>query len=179
MEPNADCQRLFFKNTLKSRERRITVKSLKERTLKLALLIAIMVVGVIGVTVAQSGKDYAAAAPAAPSAGVVDYSYLISANPDTAKADKALKQEQEKAQKEYKAKSGALDDKGKQDLERQLTQRIEQKRAELVKPILEKINATIKGVADSKSLPIVVNKNAVFYGGVDITKEVSGKITGK
>lgn len=155
------------------------MKSLKAGTLKLVLLIATVLVGIIGVTVAQSGKDYAAAAPAAPSAGVVDYSYLISTNPATAKANEALKQEQEKAQKEYKEKSGALDDKGKQDLERQLTQRMEQKRAELVKPILDKINATIKGVADAKGLTIVVNKNAVCYGGVDITKEVSGKITGK
>jgi outer membrane protein len=155
------------------------VKSLKEKTLKLALLIATMIVGVIGVTVAQSGKDFAAAAPAAPSTGVVDYSYLISTNPATVKADKALKQEQEKAQKEYKEKSVSLDAKGKQELEQKLTQRVEQKRAELIKPILEKVNATIKGVADSKGISIVVNKNAVFYGGVDLTKEVSGKIKGK
>jgi outer membrane protein len=154
------------------------VKLLKEGTLKLYLLIATVLLGIVGIIVAQSGSIFAASAPT-PLTGIVDYAALINNNPAAAKANKALKLEQEKAQKEYKEKVGTLDDKGKKELQQKLTQRIEQKRNELYKPILNKTDATIKAVAEAKGLAVVVNKNAVFYGGVDITTEVSGKIKGK
>jgi outer membrane protein len=154
------------------------VKLFKEGTFKVVLLIATVLLGIIGMTVAQPGRIFAASKPA-PLAGIVDYSALISNNPATAKANEALKLEQENAQKEYVEKVSTLDDKGKQELERQLTQRIEQKRSELLKPILNQTDATIKTEAEAKGLTIVINKNAVVCGGVDITAEVSKKLNGK
>ncbi|WP_093796957.1 OmpH family outer membrane protein [Sporomusa acidovorans] len=56
---------------------------------------------------------------------------------------------------------------------------MEQKHLELLKPITDKINAAIKEVADAKGLSVVVGKNVVIYGGVDIIQEVLAKITGK
>lgn len=64
-------------------------------------------------------------------------------------------------------------------MDRQLGQRVEQKRQELLKPIMDKINAAIKEVADAKGLSVVIGKNVVIYGGVDITQDVLAKITGK
>jgi outer membrane protein len=121
----------------------------------------------------------ACAAPAASPVGIADYIYLINQHPDTPKANEILRGEQEQARKEFAEKSAGLSDKEKQDLDRQLGQRVEQKRQELLKPIAEKINAAIKEVADAKGLSVVIGKNAVIYGGADITQDVLAKITGK
>ena len=45
--------------------------------------------------------------------------------------------------------------------------------SELMDPVLKKIETTIKKVADKKGLSVVVDKNTVVYGGLDITDEVS------
>lgn len=136
------------------------------------LLTALVIVLSFSVSPAQ-------AAPVNSPVGVVDYLYLINQHPDTAKANEALKAEQEAAKKEFVDKSAGLSDTDKQNLDRQLGQRVEQKRQELLKPILDQINAAIKGVADAKGLSIVITKQEVVYGGVDITQEVLAKITGK
>ena len=47
------------------------------------------------------------------------------------------------------------------------------KEKELMDPVLKKIETTIKKVADKKGLSVVVDKNTVVYGGLDITDEVS------
>ena len=39
-------------------------------------------------------------------------------------------------------------------------------------PVLNSINAAIKAVANKKGLSVVVHKNVVVLGGVDITEEV-------
>lgn len=39
--------------------------------------------------------------------------------------------------------------------------------------MLKSIEASIKKVADKKGLSVVVDKNTVVYGGVDITDEVA------
>ena len=119
------------------------------------------------------------AAPPASAVGVVDYLYLINHHPDTPKANEELRAEQEKARKEYAEKAAGLGDKEKQDLDRQLSQRVEQKRLELLKPITAGIDAAMKAVMDAKGLTIVVHKSSVAMGGTDITAEVETKITGK
>ena len=42
-----------------------------------------------------------------------------------------------------------------------------------MEPVYKKIDATIKKIADKKGLSVVVDKNTVVYGGLDITDEVS------
>lgn len=120
------------------------------------------------------GAPSAQAAPVASPVGCVDFIYLVDHHPDTAKANEALKAEQEAARQEFAAKSAGLGDREKQDLDRQLGQRLE-----LLKPITGKVVAAVKEVADAKGLPVVVGKAVVVYGGVDITEDVLRKITGK
>ena len=68
----------------------------------------------------------AQAAPAATGqVGYVDFEH----HPDTAGANAALKTEQEKAKQEFESKAAGLSDKEKQELDRQLGQRGEQKTA--------------------------------------------------
>ncbi|TCL75227.1 periplasmic chaperone for outer membrane proteins Skp [Hydrogenispora ethanolica] len=140
-------------------------------------LVALVIFG-IGLAVFQSGKADAASAPA-PVIGVVDYSYLLNHHPGTPKANQALQAAQDQAKKEYTEKVTTLKDKERQDLERQLQSRVEQKRQELLKPLMEQINAAIKTVAEGKKLTMVVHKNAVVYGGLDITTEVAKKLGAK
>ena len=42
-----------------------------------------------------------------------------------------------------------------------------------MEPVFQKIEAAIKKVADKKGLAVVVEKNTVIYGGLDITDEVA------
>ena len=146
------------------------------RILKIATVILLFCS--IGFFAPQPEKAWAGPAIAS-TVGVVDYISLINQHPDTPKANEVLRAEQEQAKKEFAEKSAGLGDKEKQDLDRQLGQRVELKRQELLKPITEKVNAAIKEVADAKGLTVVVGRNVVVYGGVDITEEVLKKITGK
>lgn len=129
--------------------------------------------------VLASGAVTVEAAPVASRIGVVDYLYLINNHPDTPKANEALKAQQEAVKKEFADKSAELSDADKQNLDRQLSQRVEQKRQELLKPITDSINAAMKAVAEAKGLETVLFKNTVALGGQDITADVFKKINGK
>jgi len=133
---------------------------------------------VIGVMVMAMGTVQASPVSSS-SVGMVDYLYLINHHPDTAKANEALTAEMEKDKQEYNDKSSTLNDADKKALDKQLGQQFQQKRQELLKPIIEQINSVIKDVADSKNLSVIVSKNVVVYGGVDITLDVLQKIGGK
>lgn len=138
------------------------------------LIAALLCVGAVMVT---AGKAYAA--QAAPSFGVVNYGQLINQHPDAQKANEVMRNDAEKAKNEFDGKAGGMDDKEKQALQLQLNQRLEQKRVELLRPILEKVNAAVKAVADEKGLTFVMDKSAVVLGGQDITGEVLKKFNGK
>jgi outer membrane protein len=150
----------------------------KKKTRKFLLLMLSVLGGVMGMAIIQ--PDQACAAASAPAQiGIVDYTYLIDHHPDTPKANETLKVEREQAQKEYTEKSAVLNEKGKQELQNQLNQRVEQKRLELLQPIADKINDAIKAVAAAKKLTAVAYKNTLAYGGVDITQDVADKLGAK
>jgi len=111
--------------------------------------------------------------------GYVDFIYLVNQHPDTVQANVALKAEQDAVKQEFETKAPGLSDQDKHKLDQQLGQRLEQKRVELVKPISAKVVAAANEVASEKGLSIVIGKNEVVCGGVDITAVVLKKITGK
>ncbi|MDF2572401.1 MAG: periplasmic chaperone [Sporomusa sp.] len=86
--------------------------------------------------------------------------------------------EQEAAKQEFESKAGQSD-KEKQELDRQLGLRLEQKRLDLLQPISAKVVAAANEVAKEKGLSIVIGNKEVVCGGVDITADVLKKITGK
>ena len=114
-------------------------------------------------------------AAAKSAVGVVNFGLLVDQHPDTAKANEALRAEAEQAKKEYDEKAPSLNEQEKKDLDLQLGQRVEQKRRELLGPVLEKVNAAVKAVADAKGLMVVIDNSIVVYGGQDITAEVTKK----
>lgn len=144
---------------------------LQKKKFCIALLITCLFTIAFGINVVQ-------AAPAA-SVGVADFSYLIDNHPDTPKANEELKTLQEQAKKDFETKSAGLGDKEKRDLALQLDQQLAQKRQELLKIISEQIVSAIKEVRAAKGLSVVVAKNIVIDGGVDITSDVQKKLTSK
>ena len=135
------------------------------------LLAIVLVLGLTGVASAAPAENFPV--------GIVDFLYLVNNHPNTSAANAALKTEQEQIRKEFETKSAGLSDQDKQALDRQLGQKIEQKRQELLKPIVDSINMTMKTVAAEKGLAMVVHKNSVALGGQDITSDVLAKLSGK
>ena len=121
----------------------------------------------------------AQAATSTGAVGYADFLALVSQHPDTVQANVALKAEQEAVKKEYESKVAGLSEVDRQNLDRQLGQRLEQKRLELARPISLKVVAAANEVANEKGLSIVISRNEVICGGVDITADVLKKITGK
>jgi len=157
------------------------VLSLKKKQVKfVSLAVAVFfMLGVIGLALSQSGKTSAAAANSSSNIGVVNQQMLVSQHPDMAKAQEAMQAEVEQARKDFETKSASMNDKEKQDYYAQIQQRLSVKQQELINPVIDKVEAAIKAVADAKGLTVVMDKGNVVYGGQDITDEVGKKITGK
>ena len=130
---------------------------------------AIFVLGCFALSVTQSGVGKSAFAASSESAiGVVNYQMLVAQSPDLSKVNEAMNKEIEAAQKDFNEKSKTMNEAEKR---KYYTQTQEQK--ELMDPVLKKIEASIKKIADKKGLAVVVDKNTVVFGGVDITDEVA------
>ena len=150
----------------------------KSKVKVIALAIAaFFVLGVAGVAITQTGASKSASASAASNIGVVNFQVLFEQHPDTAKAQQTMQAESEQARKDFEAKIATMNnDKEKQEYANQLQQRLMLKEQELRAGILDKINAAVKSVAESKGLSIVIEKGNVVYGGNDITDEVAKKL---
>ncbi|MEK7431696.1 MAG: OmpH family outer membrane protein, partial [Cyanobacteriota bacterium] len=84
---------------------------------------------------------------------------------------KKSKEELEKLYKQYK---GELDKK-----EGEARKSLESKQKNLIKmrdSLKVKVEAAVKEIATQKKLSYVVDKQAMFYGGIDITNDVLAKI---
>ena len=123
---------------------------------------AIFVLGCFALTLTQSGVNSVASAASSESA-----------IGDLQNVQTSMKQEIDNAQKDFDEKSKTMNDTEKQRYYQQLQERLSNKEKELMDPVLKKIETTIKKVADKKGLSVVVDKNTVVYGGLDITDEVS------
>jgi outer membrane protein len=100
-------------------------------------------------------------------------------HPDFAKFAETMKAEQDQAQKDFDAKAPTLgNDKKNRNISCSSTT-ADMKQAELLKPIEDKVMATIKDVAEARGLAVVMPANMVVYGGQDITDEVKKKLGGK
>ena len=134
---------------------------------------AIFVLGCFALTLTQSGFGGTASAAAKESAiGVVNYDMVVSQSPELAGFEAAMKNELSIAQKDFAEKSQTMNDAEKQRYQKQLQDRLANKHRELMDPILKNIELQIQKIADKKGLSVVVHKNTVVFGGVDITDDV-------
>lgn len=114
----------------------------------------------------------AAEAAANSAIGVVDFQRLLGASPMIGNVQNTMKNEMAAAEKDFEAKAKSMSEQERMKYGKQLQDRLMNKENELMTPVVNSINAAIKKVADKKGLSVVVHKNVVVVGGVDITEEV-------
>ena len=105
--------------------------------------------------------------------GFVDGDKVLREYPRFVAAQKQLAQTAERKEAAAhaafdKEKDEAKKNKIVQNMQREMAQEEEK----LMKPILKTVNDTVKKVAQQKGVSVVVNKNLVYYGGIDLTADV-------
>lgn len=153
------------------------IKLEKKQIKVFSILIAIVFVGsVVALGVSQMGSMTGVASAASSSVGVIDYRQAMSQSPDLAAADQQMQAAVEEAKNDFETKSANMGDEEKAAYYQQTQERLAQKQQDLIEPIQKKIDEAVKAVAEAKGLQVVLDKNAVVYGGQDITQDVVKKL---
>lgn len=138
-------------------------------------LAGVFIVSIAGMALMSMG-DTASAAPTS-NIGVVDQQQVIRANPSLASDyQQKMQSTAEEMQKDFDEKSKNMSDAEKEKLFADMQQQFNEKRVAIEKEMQDKVNAAVQSVASKKGLSLVVDKNAVIYGGTDITKDVTSSI---
>ena len=154
------------------------IKLEKKQVKIISILIALVFIGsVVALALTQTGGIASAASSGA--VGVVDRQQIFTQHPDLESADNQLKAFYEELQNDLKEKSAGMSHQEKQDYAAQCQQRFQQRQRDLLDPIMKSIDAAVKKIADNKGLAVVIAKDAVVYGGQDITDDVVKEITKK
>jgi Skp family chaperone for outer membrane proteins len=85
---------------------------------------------------------------------------------------KKLEEDNIKAQQYFAQNSQNLNEKQKEMLYFQIQQELEKKRAELLKPVYDKISLAISNVAFDGKYTVVVDSKVIAFGAKDITNDV-------
>lgn len=110
--------------------------------------------------------------------GVIDTSRMLSQdNPIYISAAQEYMRYQSQLQQETQAKiDAAQDDATKQKIAEEARQNLAKKDQEIAKSVQDKAMEAAKAVGDAKGLSVVMTKDTVLYGGVDITDQVLKKL---
>lgn len=109
--------------------------------------------------------------------GVVDTHKVADQNtPAVAAAIKADQEFRAQLQQEYTQKAANLDDQQKAQLQMEYQKKIQDKSMEIQENLQKSLSDAAQSVAEAKGLSVVLNKEAVIYGGVDITDQVKKKL---
>ena len=110
--------------------------------------------------------------------GVIDTSRMLSQdNPIYISAAQEYMSYQRQLQQETQAKiDAAQDDATKQKIAEEARQNLAKKDQEIAKSVQDKAMEAAKAVGDAKGLSVVMTKDTVLYGGVDITDQVLKKL---
>ena len=122
----------------------------------------------------------AGSAFAADVIGTISTQKIMFQHPKFEQVQKQLKDISGKMQKDAQsAIDQEKDDKKKAQIYQQKRQELAQQEQKLMQPLFQDINIAIRTVANQKKLTVVVDKEAVFYGGIDITDEVIAELKKK
>ena len=141
------------------------------------IVVSLIFLGSIVAVALVSGGT--ASAAASSNIGIVDYQKVVTSSPSFQAYTDQMQVEEAKTKQDFDQNSAKMSDKEKEAYFNQLKQRLQTKQQDLLKGVIDKVNAIIKTVAEDKGLSAVLDKNQVFYGGTDITDDVMKKITGK
>lgn len=132
-------------------------------------LAGVFIVSIAGMALMSMG-DTASAAPTS-NIGVVDQQQAISAE-----YQQKMQSTAQEMQKDFDEKSKDMSDAEKEKLFADMQQQFNEKRIAIEKEMQDKVDAAVQSVASKKGLSLVVEKNAVIYGGTDITKDVTASL---
>lgn len=92
------------------------------------------------------------------------------------KYEQTLKQIQVIADKKQEELKGAIeketDDAKRNQIFQNVRREIAEEEQKLMQPLFQDIDMAVRKVANAKQVTVVVDKTALFYGGVDITDDV-------
>ena len=150
---------------------------LEKRQVKIiSIAIALVFIGsVVALALTSTGTGIASAAGSG-AVGVVNSEEIFDQHPDLQKVEQQFNAFATEVKKDFDEKTPGMSDQEKQDYGRQCQLRLDQKRKELLEPIIQSIEDTVKKVATAKGLSIVVEKSVVVHGGVDITRDVIARL---
>ena len=135
----------------------------------------IIVVAAIGFVVARSGP----ALGQSLTIGYVDMARSIDAHPRKASAEAALKDYAQTQIADAQQRMKAMTPPQREEVQRQVNQQLLKKRQELIGGLEKDIRAAIEKVAKGQGITIVLSREVVLYGGVDLTDQVVKAISGK
>ena len=111
--------------------------------------------------------------------GYVDMARALDAHPGKASAESAYREYAQAQLADAQQRGKAMAAAQRQDLQRQVEQQILRKRGELLSGLEKDIRAAIQKVAGQQGVAIVLSRDVVLYGGVDLTDQVIKVISGK
>lgn len=136
---------------------------------------AIAIVAALGFVVARSGP----ALGQSVTIGYVDMIRAVDAHPRKASAEGALKDYAQTqiadVQQRLKGMSAGQQD----EVRRQVNQQLLKRRQELIGGLEKDIRAAVEKVAKEQGISVVLSREVVLYGGVDLTDQVIKAIGGK
>ena len=111
--------------------------------------------------------------------GYVDMARAVDAHPRKASAESALKDYAQSQIADAQQRMKTMAQPQRDDLQRQVNQEILKKRSQLIGGLEKDIRSAIDKVAKQQGVSIVLSREVVLYGGVDLTdlviKENGGK----
>lgn len=111
--------------------------------------------------------------------GWVDMARALDAHPRKASAETALKEYAQTQIGDAQQRMKAMTPAQRQDLQRQVDQDIFKRRAELLGGLDKDLRAAIEKVARQQGISLVLSREVVLYGGVDLTDQVIKVLTSK
>jgi outer membrane protein len=150
------------------------MRRVNARTLGIGVAV-IVVLAAAGYIVAQTGPVVGQSL----TIGYVDMARALDAHPGKASAEASLRDYAQAQIADAQQRMKSMTAGQRQDLQRQVDQGIFKKRAELLGGLDKDIRAAVQKVAKAQSVSIVLRRDVVLYGGVDLTDQVIKTISGK
>ena len=115
----------------------------------------------------------AAAFAADDTIGVVEFQRCVASHPKFSSVQSQMKAADQKKKKEAEAAfNKAASDQKKYEAIQKKQQELAKEQKALMAPLLKDVDLAIRKVAQSKKITVVVEKDATFAGGTDITSDV-------
>ena len=134
------------------------------------------------IALAASGYIVARSGPALGQSftiGYVDMAKAIEGHPKKAGAEAALKDYAQAQIADAQQRMKTMTPEQQAELRNKVNQDLVKKRQELIAPLEKDIRAAIEKVAKQQGIAIVLSRDVVLYGGVDLTDPVIKAINGK